>query len=80
MLERRKETEERFHSDWANLSRYQDDSGDLGVSNEGWEQVEQMREEELEERLYGAAPQPAAQRPLPDPVPMDRQERLAPPS
>jgi transposase len=33
-----------------------------------WEQVEQMREEELEERLYGAAPQPAAQRPLPDPV------------
>jgi transposase len=33
-----------------------------------WEQVEQMREEELEERLYGVAPKPAAQRPLPDPV------------
>ena len=33
-----------------------------------WAQVEQMREEELDARLYGAAPQPAAPRPLPDPV------------
>ncbi|KFA89326.1 hypothetical protein [Archangium violaceum] len=33
-----------------------------------WEQVEQRREEKLEERLYGATPKPAAQRPLPDPV------------
>jgi transposase len=42
-----------------------------------WEQVEQLREEELEVKLYGPVVQPGAQRPLPDPAYIHNERKKA---